>query len=86
MSSHELIVPGRVVAAMERDLLAERTQSGLAPPVPVGRVGGRRRAFTTAQQSEAQRLYETRAMSMEQIAKAIGSSTSTVYRYLEVEH
>ncbi len=29
--------------------------------------------------------YEAKAMTMEQIAKAIGSSMSTVYRYLNVQ-
>jgi hypothetical protein len=73
------------VAAMERELLIERTQSGLAAARTRGRVGGRRRAFTPAQEREAQRLYETRQMTMDQIAKAVGSSSSTVYRYLRVE-
>ena len=73
------------VAAMERELLIERTQSGLAAARARGRVGGRRRTFTTAQQREAQRLYETRAMTVEQIAKAIGSSSTTIYRYLEIK-
>ena len=73
------------VASMERELLVERTQSGLAAARARGRVGGRRRTFTAAQQREAQRLYDTKAVSMEQIAKAVGSSPSTVYRYLQVE-
>jgi transposase-like protein len=54
-------------------------------PARAGRVGGRRRTFTPAQQRDAQRLYETRQMTMEQIAKAIGSSASTVYRYVTIE-
>jgi len=73
------------VAAMERELLVERTHSGLAAARARGRVGGRRRAFTLAQEREAQRLYETRQMTMDQIARAIGSSPTTVYRYLRVE-
>jgi DNA invertase Pin-like site-specific DNA recombinase len=73
------------VAAMERELLIERTQSGLAAARARGRVGGRRRTFTVTQEREAQRLYETRLMTMDQIAKAVGASTSTVYRYLTVE-
>jgi DNA invertase Pin-like site-specific DNA recombinase len=68
------------VAAMERELLIERTQSGLAAARARGRVGGRRRSFTSVQQREAQRLYELRQMTVAQIAKAIGSTTSTVYR------
>jgi DNA invertase Pin-like site-specific DNA recombinase len=72
------------VAAMERDLLVERTQSGLAAARARGRVGGRRRTFTTAQEREAQRLYNTGQMTVEQIARVVGSSVTTVYRYLEV--
>jgi DNA invertase Pin-like site-specific DNA recombinase len=68
---------------MERELLIERTQSDLAAARARarGRVGGRRCAFTAAQESEARRLYETRQMTMDQIAKAVGSSSPTVYRY-----
>lgn len=72
------------VAAMERELLVERTQSGLAAARARGRTGGRRRTFTPAQEREAQRLYDTKVMSLDQIAAAIGASTSTVYRYLNV--
>lgn len=70
------------VAEMERFLLIERTQSGLAAARARGRVGGRRRIYTTAQQREAQRLFDLGALTVEQIAGAVNSSTSTVYRYL----
>lgn len=70
---------------MERELLVERTQSGLAAARARGRVGGRRRSFTPAQQREAQRLYDLRGVTVEQIARAVKSSPSTVYRYLEVD-
>lgn len=46
------------VAAMERELLIERTQSGLAAARARGRVGGRRRSYTPTQAREAQRLYD----------------------------
>jgi DNA invertase Pin-like site-specific DNA recombinase len=72
------------VAAMERELLVERTQSGLIAARARGRVGGRRRSYTLAQQREAQRLYDTRQMTVDQIARAVGSSPTTVYRYLKV--
>lgn len=74
------------VAAMERELLIERTQSGLAAARARGRVGGRRRSFTEAQAREAQRLYNLGQLTVDQIARAVGTSTSTVYRYLEVDH
>jgi DNA invertase Pin-like site-specific DNA recombinase len=70
------------VAAMERELLIERTTSGLVAARARGRVGGRRRTFTAAQEREAQRLYELRQLTVDQIAAAVGSSSSTVYRYL----
>jgi DNA invertase Pin-like site-specific DNA recombinase len=73
------------VAEMERQLLVQRTQSGLAAARARGRVGGRRRSFTTAQQHEAQRLYDLHAMTMQQIAAAVGSSPSTIYRYLSAD-
>ena len=72
------------VAAMERELLIERTQSGLAAARARGRVGGRRRSFTAEQEREAQRLYDLGQLTAEQIAKAVGSSTSSLYRYLHV--
>jgi len=72
------------VAAMERELLIERTQSGLAAARARGRVGGRRRSFTAEQEREAQRLYDLRQLTAEQIAKVVGTSTSSLYRYLHV--
>jgi DNA invertase Pin-like site-specific DNA recombinase len=72
------------VAAMERELLVERTQSGLAAARARGRVGGRRRSYTSGQQREAQRLYDTGQMTVDQVARAVDSSTTTVYRYLDV--
>lgn len=72
------------VAAMERELLIERTQSGLAAARARGRVGGRRRSYTATQQREAQRLYDSGQLTVEQIAGAVGSSTTTVYRYLSI--
>jgi DNA invertase Pin-like site-specific DNA recombinase len=70
---------------MERELLIERTQSGLATARARGRVGGRRRSFTAVQEREAQRLYDLQVMTMDQIAAAVGSSASTVYRYLVID-
>ena len=69
---------------MERELLIERTQSGLAAARARGRVGGRRRSFTAAQKEKPSGLYDLRQLTAEQIAKAVGSSTSSLYRYLNV--
>jgi DNA invertase Pin-like site-specific DNA recombinase len=71
------------VAAMEPELLIERTQSGLA--------AARARARSVADGAASPRRSSARhsgcndlnQMTVEQIAKAIGSSSSTVYRYLQ---
>lgn len=71
------------VAAMERDLLVERTESGLSAARARGRVGGRKRSFTERQQRTAQRMYDSREYSMSDIARTVGSTPTTIYRYLD---
>ncbi|MBP1325056.1 DNA invertase Pin-like site-specific DNA recombinase [Leucobacter exalbidus] len=72
------------VAVMERELLIERTHSGLAAARAKGNVGGRRRSITDEQIKEAQELYDERRFSMEKIARVVGVSPATLYRYLKV--
>jgi DNA invertase Pin-like site-specific DNA recombinase len=64
---------------MGRELLVERTQSGLAAARARGRVGVRPRSFTAGQEREAQRLYDLRQLTAEQIAEALGTSTTSLY-------
>jgi DNA invertase Pin-like site-specific DNA recombinase len=71
------------VAEMERSLLIERTSSGLAAARARGRVGGRRRSVTDSQAKRAQKLYDEGHLTVSEIAKAVGVSRATVYRYLE---
>jgi len=70
------------VAAMERNLLIERTNSGLAAARARGRKGGRRRTTTKAQVAKAQDLYDKRELTISEIAAVIGVSPRTMYRYL----
>lgn len=72
------------VAAMERDLMIERTMSGLAAARARGRRGGRRQSITPAQILKAQQLYDERRLSMQEIARVIGYSAATLYRHLRV--
>lgn len=74
------------VSEMERELLIERTQSGLAAARARGRVGGRRQQITRAQIAKAQALYDERRLTMSEIARVIGYSPATLYRYLQVDH
>lgn len=72
------------VAAMERELLIERTHSGLAAARADGRVGGRRRTITDKQIKQAQELYDEHRFTMSQIARMVESTPSTLYRHLEI--
>jgi DNA invertase Pin-like site-specific DNA recombinase len=72
------------VAEMERDLLVERTMSGLAASRARGRKGGRKREFSPAAVRRAQEQYDRGEMSVTEIARAAGVSRQTLYRYLNV--
>lgn len=71
------------VAEMERDLLIERTMSGLAASRARGRVGGRKPSLTSAQVRRVRQLYDAEDLTVAEIASSVGVSRQTVYRYLE---
>lgn len=71
------------VSEMERSLLIERTQSGLSAARARGRVGGRKREFTPADVRKAQRLYDKGDLTVSEIARTVGTSRQTLYRYLK---
>jgi DNA invertase Pin-like site-specific DNA recombinase len=73
------------VAEMERDLLIERTNSGLAASRARGRSGGRKREFSPAAVRKAQEMYDKGELSVSEIARLSGVSRQTLYRYLRVE-
>lgn len=72
------------VAEMERDLLIERTNSGLAASRARGRKGGRKREFSPAAVRKAQERYDKGELSVTEIARLAGVSRQTLYRYLDV--
>jgi DNA invertase Pin-like site-specific DNA recombinase len=72
------------VAEMERDLLIERTMSGLAASRARGRKGGRKREFSPAAVRKAQEQYDKGDISVTEIARVAGVSRQTLYRYLNV--
>lgn len=69
------------LAAMERDLLIERTEAGLAAARAAGRVGGRPPALTKDQKRHAQ-LLAAGGVSAVEIASTLKVSRATVYRAL----
>lgn len=71
-------------AAMERDLLIERTRAGLEAARAKGRYGGRP-AKLTAEQKRHARLLRAGGVAVDEIAASLGASRATVYRALAEE-
>jgi DNA invertase Pin-like site-specific DNA recombinase len=74
------------VAEMERALLIERTNSGLAASRVRGRKGGRKREFSPAAVRKAQEQYDRGELSVTEIARLSGVSRQTLYRYLQIDN
>lgn len=69
------------LAQMERELVVERTQAGLAAARQRGRVGGRKRRMTVVKVEAARKLFESGTQPKD-IAKNLGVSVPTLYRWL----
>ena len=72
------------VAEMERELLIERTNSGLAASRARGRKGGRKREFSPKAVRKAQEQYDKGDLTVTEIARIAGVSRQTLYRYLKI--
>jgi DNA invertase Pin-like site-specific DNA recombinase len=70
-------------AQLERDTMIERTRAGLAAAAANGRNGGRPRKVDDAAAAKARNLRE-KGINATDIAKMLGVSRATVYRYLSV--
>ena len=71
-------------AQLERDTMIERTRAGLAAAAANGRKGGRPRKVDDADAAKARSLRE-KGIAASDIAKMLGVSRATVYRYLAEE-
>ncbi len=71
-------------AQLERDTMIERTRAGLAAAAANGRKGGRPRKVDAADAAKARSLRE-KGITAADIAKMLGVSRATVYRYLAPE-
>jgi DNA invertase Pin-like site-specific DNA recombinase len=72
-------------AEFERDLIRERTKSGLEAARARGRKGGRRQGMTKEAEQKAilaETYYKEGKMGVNQIAEEIGVSKMTLYKYL----
>ena len=75
------------MAEFERDLTRERTNAGLSAARARGRQGGRPPGISKEAQSKAEAaktLYLQRDKKVEDIAKLLGVSRATIYRYLNL--
>ncbi|PXX66441.1 DNA invertase Pin-like site-specific DNA recombinase [Nocardia tenerifensis] len=68
-------------AQLERDTMIERTRAGLAAAAANGRKGGRPRKVDDADAAKARQL-KAKGITAPDIAKMLGCSRATVYRYL----
>jgi DNA invertase Pin-like site-specific DNA recombinase len=71
-------------AQLERDTMIERTRAGLVSAAANGRKGGRPRKVDDADAAKARSLRE-KGIAATDIAKMLGVSRATVYRYLADE-
>lgn len=71
------------LAQFERDLIRERTRAGLEAARARGRTGGRPARLDEKQVREVQRLYESRSVTVDQIATMMHVGRTTIYRCLQ---
>ncbi|MFE9386251.1 recombinase family protein [Streptomyces sp. NPDC007025] len=71
-----------VLAGLQRELIVANTDDGLASALARSRVGGRRPKLTADQAALAQRLYDEREKTVQQIADMFGVPRPTVYGHL----
>ena len=73
--------PGGVLV-FERDLIRERTSAGLQAARARGGHGGRPTKLNERQVREVRRLYDSRTVTVGQLAAMMGVGRSTIYRVL----
>lgn len=69
------------LAEFERAIIRERTAAGIAAARARGRIGGRPRAVTDAKLLACKALLEDGSLSVEEVARQVGISAASVYRY-----
>jgi DNA invertase Pin-like site-specific DNA recombinase len=70
------------LAQMERELIVERTNAGLAAARARGHKGGRKPVLTPKQVECARRLLEDRSVTIKDVAMRLGVNRATIYRAL----
>ena len=73
------------LAEFERDIIRERTQTGLQTARARRRLGGRPKALNPKKVSMAQALYNDKNNSISDICKTLNISIATLYRYVKTK-
>jgi DNA invertase Pin-like site-specific DNA recombinase len=70
------------LAEFERQLIQERTRTGLNAARARGRLGGRPKALKPGRQHRAVQLYHTKELTVKEICEMMGISNPTLYAYV----
>ena len=70
-------------AELEKNLIRERTQTGLSAARARGRTGGRPETISKDKKEEAYKMYKANDKTVEEIGKLLGMSRMTIYRFIE---
>lgn len=70
------------LAQFERSVIQERTKAGLAAARARGKTGGRPASWTEADTKAAKAMLRDPDISVEDVAKRMGVSPATLYRYI----
>ena len=70
------------IAEFEREIICERTRAGLDAARSRGRKGGRPRSLSDKDLKQARALLSDPEITVEDVARRLGVSPSTLYRYL----
>jgi DNA invertase Pin-like site-specific DNA recombinase len=70
------------LSEFERELVRTRARAGLEAARARGRLGGRPRMMTPQKVETARKMYESGDYPVDVIAKAVGVSRASIYRYL----
>jgi DNA invertase Pin-like site-specific DNA recombinase len=74
------------LAEFDRDAIVEGTLEGLASARARGRTGGRPPKLSQRQLDQAQRMYDSGELTVEEIAGIFNVRRSTMYRHLSAHH
>jgi DNA invertase Pin-like site-specific DNA recombinase len=74
------------LAEFDREAIVQGTLEGLASARARGRVGGRPPKLTQPQRDQAQHLYDSGDLTVEEIAGLFNVRRSTMYRHLSAHH